>query len=155
MRHVNIKLDDDVWTTFERLRAALNQGRPRPLTISTVLRLVIRAGVKANEAVLDEAAEAPVRPPQEPALQWEAQAARLARAAGAGPDAAKQLYARFERRCDRRRLTLHEVIDALRAVEPALTAEELRRWYYEGETPSDPAAAARLLAAVARWLDAE
>ncbi|HUA77323.1 MAG TPA: hypothetical protein VMA86_06600 [Acetobacteraceae bacterium] len=155
MRHVNIKLDDDDWASFERLRAALNEGRLSPFTISTVLRLVIRAGVEAKEAVLGKAAEAPARPPEQPARQWEAQAARLARAAGAGPGAAKQLYARFERRCDREQLTLHQAADALRGIDPLLTPHDLSRWYYEGEAPADATAAARLLAAVAKWLENE
>jgi hypothetical protein len=155
MRHVNIKLDDQDWTSFERLRADLNVGQLRPLTISTVLRLVIRAGIKASEAVVAKAAGAPAQPPKEPPLQWEAQAARLARAGGAGPGAAKQLYARFERRCDQGQLTLHQVADALRAIEPSLASHELSRWYYEGQAPSEPAAATRLLAAVAKWLESQ
>jgi len=33
--------------------------------------------------------------------------------------------------------------------------QELSRWYYEGEIPPEAGAAARLLAAVAKWLDSE
>jgi len=52
------------------------------------------------------------------------------------------------RRCDLRQLTLHDVMEALWKLEPALAPQELSRWYYEGEIPPEAGAAARLLAAV-------
>jgi len=46
-------------------------------------------------------------------------------------------------------------MEALWKLEPALAPQELSRWYYEGEIPPEAGAAARLLAAVAKWLDSE
>jgi hypothetical protein len=106
MRHVNVKLDDEDWSLFERLRGVLNARRRRQLSISTVLRLVIRAGIEATEGVVMKATEAPVRPAKEAAIRWEKHVSQLALEAE-GPSAAKDLYARFERRCDQARLTPH------------------------------------------------
>jgi hypothetical protein len=155
MRHVNVKLDDKDWGAFERLRAALNKRRRQPLTISTVLRLVIRAGIEATETVVKKAAEAPIQPPKDPALHWETHVARLAGAREDSRDGSKDLYARFERRCDRAQLTPHQVAQELRAIDASLRPAELNSWYYGGKAPSDEAAAARLLSAVAKWLEAD
>jgi hypothetical protein len=151
MRHVNIKLDDADWAAFEELRGALNKELP----ISTVLRLVIRAGIRATDAVVKKATEAPVQPPKEPALRWEAHVARLARESEEIRVGGEDLYASFERRCDRAQLTPHQVAEELRAIDPSLRSAELSRWYYRGEAPSDPEAAKRLLGTVAKWLGAE
>jgi hypothetical protein len=155
MRHINVKLDDDDWNAFERLRGTLNERRRQPLTISTVLRLVIQAGIKATEAVAKNAAKAPVQAPKEPALRWETHVTRLAGPAEDSRDSRKALYDRFERRCDREQLTPHQVAEELRALDPALTPAQLNGWYYRGEAPSDEAAAARLLRVVAEWLETD
>lgn len=155
MRHVNVKLDDGLWSAFERVRGDLNKRRGEELAISTVLRLVIRAGIDSMDAVVKSAAQAPMQPPKEPALCWEAHVTRLARESEEHRAGAEDLYARFERRCDRVQLNPHRVADELRAIDPSLTPAELNRWYYGGEAPSDEVAAARLLSAVAKWLEVD
>jgi hypothetical protein len=155
MRHVNVKLDDEIWSAFERLRGALNKRRRQELPISTVLRLIIRAGIEATDAVVQKASQAPVQPPKEPALRWEAQAARLARTNEKIRAGGEDLYATFERRCDRAQLTPHQVAEELRAIDSSLRPAELSRWYYRGEVPSDAEAAARLLNAVVKWFGTE
>jgi hypothetical protein len=155
MRHINVKLDDEDWRAFERLRSALNNGRRQPLTISTVLRLVVRAGIDATETVAAKAAQAPVQPPKDVASRWEAHVARLAREREENRADCNGLYEEFERRCDQAQLTPHQVAEELKAIDPSLRPAELNAWYYRGEAPSDAETATRLLRAIAKWLGAD
>jgi hypothetical protein len=153
MRHVNVKLDDADWAAFERLRTALSQRRKKTLTTSTMLRLVVRAGIEANEAVIKKIAEAPIKPPGGPGAHWEAVVGKAARAAAADATTVKDLYARFDIRCRRGKITPHRFCDGALRIEPRLDRASLHKWFYRGELPTQPVERGHLADVVEKWLD--
>jgi hypothetical protein len=154
MRHVNVKLDDADWAAFERLRTALSKRRKKKLTMSTMLRLVVRAGIEANEAVIKKVAETPIKPPPAPQARWEAFVGKTARAAAADAATAKDLYAKFDMRCRRSHISPHRFCDEALRIDPGLDRASLHKWFYRGELPADPVKRGCLADLVEKWLDA-
>jgi hypothetical protein len=152
MRHINVKLDDADWSALEQLHSQLQKRRRRALTLSTVLRLVIRAGIEANESVIRNAAAAPIAPPLAPGKRWDAYLADAVRSAAQEVQVLKDLYVRFERRCDQARLTPHGFAEQILKIDNALRPSDLHKWYFEGAVPGDQTDAARFIAALATWL---
>jgi hypothetical protein len=153
MRHVNVKLDDADWAAFERLRTALSKRRKKALTMSTMLRLVVRAGIEANEAVIKKVADTPIKPPPAPQAQWEAFVGKAARAAAADAATAKDLYAKFDMRCGRSRISPHRFYDEALKIDPRLDRPSLHKWFYRGELPVEPVKRACLADVVEKWLE--
>jgi len=154
MRHVNVKLDDADWKAFEALHKALEKRRRHPLSLSSTLRLVIQAGVEAQQAVMTKAAAAPIAPPAAPGERWDTHVAKKVMDAAQLVQERKSIYRRFEQRCDQRNLTPHDFIEQMAALDGNLKPEELHTWYLQGTLPADEDAGSRLVSAVSRWLEA-
>lgn len=153
MRHINVKLDDADWKALERLHSELQKRRRQTLTLSTVFRLVIRAGVEANKSVIRNAAAAPIAPPPAPGKRWDTYVAGAVRSAAQEAQTLKDLYARFERRCDQTRLTPHSFAEDILKIDETLRPKDLHKWYFEGAAPADDTDAERFIAALGRWLE--
>jgi len=152
MRHVNVKLDDADWAAFERLRTALSKRRKKALTMSTMLRLVVRAGIDANEAVIKRVAETPIKPPRSPGAQWEAFVAKAASAAVADATSMNDLYVKFDMHCTQRRISPHRFSEDALKIDPRLDRATLHKWFYRGEVPNDPVERNHLADVVEKWL---
>lgn len=64
--------------------------------MSTLPRLVVRAGIEANEALIKKIAEAPIKPPAAPRAHWDACVAGMVRPAAQDGEKLKKLYAKFD-----------------------------------------------------------
>jgi hypothetical protein len=153
MRHFSLKLDDADWEAFEALHKALQKRRRHALTLSSTLRLVIKAGIEAQEAVVAKAAAAPIAPPTAPGAHWDKHVAQSIKDAAQLGDERKGLHRRCELRCDQRNLTPHDVIEQIAELDETLSPAALHTWYFEGKLPAEGDGADRIVEAVRRWLE--
>jgi hypothetical protein len=152
MRHVNVRLDDTDWEAFECLRATLSKRVKKSLAVSTLLRLVVRAGIEANEALIRKIAEAPMKPPAVPRAQWDTYVAGMVRPAAQDAGRVKKLYEKFDTHCTQRKITPHRFREEMLAIEPELSPKVLHKWWIKGEVPPRPELD-RLVDAVEKWLE--
>jgi hypothetical protein len=153
MRHLNVKLDDADWRAFEALHKVLQKRRRHLVTLSSTLRLVIKVGLEAQEAVVTKAAAAPIAPPTGPRAHWDKHVAQSVKDAAQLRDERKALHRRFDLHCDQRNLSPHDFIEQMAELDETLSSAALHAWYYEGKLPAEGDGADRIVEAVRRWLE--
>lgn len=152
MSPLSIRLEAEDRARLEELRQEISKRRRRPVSLSTVLRIVIGAGLKAQETVFERAHRSRTDVPEEPRRRWEKFVAPIANAAQEQIRTKQQLQQRFERYCDARDITPVEFARTMKERGCTLSPKVLYEWYYRATLPDEKTMADTLVSALEEWI---